>query len=138
MGFYWDKTLKGPVEAKLREFAGIMTAEPAPAPPRAEVTGQLKKQEPGVAAQTGSPGAGVVREMRVEGIQRIDPETVRFKLKIKVGDPFDPERIDRSLKVLFATGLFRDVSFRREGDVLILRVEENPIISRLAFEGNDR
>ncbi len=89
-------------------------------------------------AQTGSPGTGVVREIRVEGLQRIDPETVRFKLKIKVGDPFDPERIDRSLKDLFATGLFADVSFRREGDVLILRVEENPIISRLAFEGNDQ
>ena len=89
-------------------------------------------------AQTGSPGAGVVREIRVEGLQRIDPETVRFKLKIKVGDPFDPERIDRSLKELFATGLFADVSFRQEGDVLILRIVENPIISRLAFEGNDQ
>lgn len=87
-------------------------------------------------AQTGVAGAGVVREIRVEGLQRVDPETVRFKLSIKVGDPFDPERIDRSLKDLFATGLFADISFRREGDVLIVRVVENPIISRLAFEGN--
>ena len=89
-------------------------------------------------AQTGPGGAGTVREIRVEGIQRIEPETVRSSMSIRAGDPFDPERIDRSLKTLFGTGLFADVSIRREGDVLIVRVVENPIINRLAFEGNDQ
>jgi outer membrane protein insertion porin family len=90
------------------------------------------------AAQTGPGAAGTVREIRVEGIQRIDPETVRSYMSIRAGDPFDPERIDRSLKSLFGTGLFGDVSIRREGADLIVRVVENPIINRLAFEGNDQ
>ena len=85
------------------------------------------------------PGAaGTVREIRVEGLQRIDPETVRSYMSIRAGDSFDPERIDRSLKSLFGTGLFGDVSIRREGADLIVRVVENPIINRLAFEGNDQ
>ncbi len=80
----------------------------------------------------------IVEEIRVEGNQRIEAETVFSYMVIAVGDPFDPERIDRSLKSLFATGLFADVTLRREGNALIVRVLENPIINRLAFEGNKR
>ncbi|MGF1611446.1 MAG: outer membrane protein assembly factor BamA, partial [Kiloniellales bacterium] len=53
-------------------------------------------------------------------------------------DPFDPVLINQSLKSIFATGLFADVTLRREGDALIVTVVENPIINRIAFEGNDR
>ncbi len=80
----------------------------------------------------------IVEEIRVEGNQRIEAETVFSYMVIAVGDPFDPERIDRSLKSLFATGLFADVTLRREGNALVVRVLENPIINRLAFEGNKR
>ncbi len=80
----------------------------------------------------------IVEEIRVEGNQRIEAETVFSYMVIAVGDPFDPERIDRSLKSLFATGLFADVTLRREGNALVVRVLENPIINRLAFEGNRR
>jgi len=83
-------------------------------------------------------GGGVVREVRIEGTQRIEPETVRSYLLVQPGDPFNDERVDRSLKALFATGLFADVNLRREGDVLIVRVVENPIINRIAFEGNHK
>jgi outer membrane protein insertion porin family len=79
-----------------------------------------------------------VREIIVEGQQRIEAETVRSYLAIAVGDPFDEARIDRSLKALFATGLFADVTIRRQGAALVVRVVENPIINRLAFEGNRR
>jgi outer membrane protein insertion porin family len=81
---------------------------------------------------------GVVEEVRVEGNQRIEAETVRSYMSIRAGDPFEPQRINRSLKSLFATGLFADVSIRREGPALIVAVIENPIINRLAFEGNRR
>lgn len=81
---------------------------------------------------------GVVRGIVVEGTQRIEPATVRSYLLIQVGDPFDPSRIDRSLKSLFATGLFADVAISRRGDNLVVKVVENPIISRIAFEGNER
>jgi outer membrane protein insertion porin family len=57
---------------------------------------------------------------------------------IKKGDVFDPERVDRSLKSLFATGLFADVSINRQGGVLIVNVVENPVINRVAFEGNKK
>ncbi len=77
-----------------------------------------------------------MREIRIEGTQRIEPETVRSYLLIQPGDPFNSQQIDRSLKALFATGLFADVSLRRDGDVLVVRVQENPIINRVAFEGN--
>jgi outer membrane protein insertion porin family len=83
-------------------------------------------------------GGGVVREVRIEGTQRIEPETVRSYLLVQPGDPFSDERVDRSLKALFATGLFADVNLRREGDVLVVRVVENPIINRIAFEGNHK
>ena len=80
--------------------------------------------------------SNVVRDIVVEGVQRIEPDTVRSYLLIQEGDLFDGGRVDRSLKSLFATGLFDDVSITRRGDALVVRVVENPIINRIAFEGN--
>jgi outer membrane protein insertion porin family len=82
--------------------------------------------------------SGRVRQIVVQGTQRIEVETVKSYMTISEGDPYDVDRVDRSLKALFATGLFADVSIRREGDQLVVRVVENPIINRLAFEGNHR
>src|SRR3546814_11013167 len=59
-------------------------------------------------------------------------------MRINPGDPFDPVRLDNSLKNLFATGLYADVRLEREGDTLVVVVAENPIVNRIAFEGNDR
>ena len=81
---------------------------------------------------------GTIREIRVEGVQRIEPETVRSYLTIHAGDAFDASKIDESLKALYATSLFADVSIRRENDYVVVQVVENPIINRLAFEGNNR
>ena len=78
----------------------------------------------------------MVAEIVVEGTQRIEPETVRSYMLIKEGDPLDSDRVNESLKGLFSTGLFADVTLRREGDVLFVRVVENPIINRIAFEGD--
>jgi outer membrane protein insertion porin family len=86
-------------------------------------------------AQTGGT---VVQQIRIDGTQRIDPETVQSYMLIKPGDVADADRLDRSLKALFATGLFADVVLRQEGGILIVRVVENPIINRIAFEGNRR
>ena len=49
-----------------------------------------------------------------------------------------PDRIDRSLKTLYATGLFHDVSITRSGTTLVVTVVENPIVNRIAFEGNHK
>lgn len=80
--------------------------------------------------------AGSIDAIEVRGAQRVDPNTIISYLVVKQGDPFDPRRIDRSLKSLFATGLFADISLRREGNNLVVNVVENPIINRIAFEGN--
>ena len=76
----------------------------------------------------------VVGEIIVEGTQRIEPDTVRSYLLLQRGDTFDPRRIDQSLKSLYATGLFADVAISRVQQKLIVRVVENPVINRIAFE----
>jgi len=91
----------------------------------------------GALAQQAFDG-GLIREIRVEGTQRIEPTTVRSYLTVQPGDPFNADRIDESLKSLFATGLFADVTLRRQDGVLVVSVVENPIINRIAFEGNRR
>ncbi len=82
------------------------------------------------------PLAGTIRSIIVEGNQRIEDRTVQSYLLVEPGSTFDLERIDLSLKTLFATGLFADVSIDRLGSDLVVRVVENPIINRVIFEGN--
>ena len=77
-----------------------------------------------------------IRNIRIEGNRRVEPETVRSYLLFGPGDVYNPERVDESLKALFATGLFQDVSIRRQGSTVIVIVEENPVINQVAFEGN--
>jgi outer membrane protein insertion porin family len=78
----------------------------------------------------------VVDEIRVIGTQRIDPSTVNSYMQLKPGDRYSASKVDESLKTLFNTGLFADVTLRREGSALVVQVVENPIINRIAFEGN--
>jgi outer membrane protein insertion porin family len=87
-------------------------------------------------AASNIPAGGTISDIRIDGLQRIEPETVRSYLLLQKGDQWDPSRVDASLKALFATGLFADVKLDREGNVLVIRVVENPIINRIAFEGN--
>ena len=76
--------------------------------------------------------------VQVEGNQRIEDATVRSYMSLRQGDAITEAEIDRSLKALFGTGLFSDVTIRRAGNDLVVNVVENPIINRLAFEGNKR
>jgi outer membrane protein insertion porin family len=80
----------------------------------------------------------VISAIKVVGAARIEEGTVRSYMLVQPGDPFDPDKIDRSLKTLYATGLFRDVNLKRDGSVLVVTVVENPIINRIAFEGNHK
>ena len=79
---------------------------------------------------------GAIQNIQVEGNKRVEPETVRSYLTFSVGDTYDPAQIDESLKALFATGLFQDVRIRREGSTIVIVIVENPIVARVAFEGN--
>jgi outer membrane protein insertion porin family len=118
------------------------TAAPQPAPrtgrpvPAATVpAATVPAPRPGARA---TPAAGTIQSIRVIGNQRIEAGTIESYMLVAPGDPFDPDRLDRSLKTLYATGLFQDVSLQREGDTLVVRVVENPIVNRVAFEGNHK
>lgn len=81
---------------------------------------------------------GAISAIKVEGNQRIETGTIRSYMLVQPGGPFDPAEMDRSLKTLYATGLFSDVKLVREGDTLVVRVVENPIVNQIAFEGNHK
>ncbi len=87
-------------------------------------------------ADVAAQAPGPLTEIRIEGNQRIERETIVSYLEIRPGDPLDAVRIDNSLKNLFATNLFADVTISQVGQALVVRVVENPVINRIAFEGN--
>ena len=80
--------------------------------------------------------AQAIRDIRVLGNRRVEPETVRSYLQFSIGDAYDAGKVDRSLKALFATGLFADVRIDRDGAAIVVTVVENPVINQVAFEGN--
>ena len=77
-----------------------------------------------------------VRDIRVEGVQRTEAGTIFSYLPVKVGERVDDARLSQAVKALYATGFFRDVRLEREGDVLVVAVQERPTISALSFVGN--
>lgn len=87
------------------------------------------------ASLLGTP-SNIISTIAVEGNQRIEAETVRSYMTFKEGEEYDDAKIDESLKGLFSTGLFADVTMRRDGNRLVVSVAENPVINRVAFEGN--
>lgn len=79
-----------------------------------------------------------ISQVRVEGTERVDPQTVLSYMTIKPGDTVSKDALDQSLKNLFATGMFADIQLRQDGSVLVVDVAENPVINQIAFEGNDQ
>ena len=77
----------------------------------------------------------IVKDIRVEGLQRVEPGTVFSYLPVQVGETFTQEKGAESIKALYSTGFFRDVQIQAQGDVLIVIVEERPTISRIEFTG---
>ncbi len=92
------------------------------------------------AARTAAAGAaqGIVSDIQVVGNQRIDASTIRSYMLIAAGDPYSQSQVNASLKALYATGLFSDVSIGREGSALVVKVQENPTVNEVAFEGNHK
>ena len=91
----------------------------------------------GVAGFSGPALAqGVVKDIQVTGNRRVEPETVRSYLQISPGETYTAAKGDASIKALFATGLFADVTIEPQGSVLFVNVVENPVVNQVAFEGN--
>jgi outer membrane protein insertion porin family len=101
----------------------VPTANPAPPAP--------------VAAPGAPATAGTIRSLRVEGSQRIEPETVLSYTKLRVGIPYTNATLDQALVDLQASELFADYSISGvESGNIVLRIRENPIINRVILEGN--
>jgi outer membrane protein insertion porin family len=76
-----------------------------------------------------------VRDIRVEGLQRIEPGTVFASLPLRVGDRYTDEQGAAAIRALFALGLFKDVRLETQGDVLVVVVEERPSVAVVEFIG---
>ncbi|HTU64875.1 MAG TPA: outer membrane protein assembly factor BamA [Steroidobacteraceae bacterium] len=82
-------------------------------------------------------GAGfTVGDIRVEGLQRVTEGTVFNYLPINIGDSLTPQRLREAIRALYETGFFRDVEMRRDGNVLIVVVNERPTIESFEIKGN--
>lgn len=81
---------------------------------------------------------GIIQSIQVIGNDRVEVPTVLSYMVAQPGDPFNKDLLDRSLKTLYATGLFKDISLHRSGNVLQIKVVENPVINRVAYEGNTK
>lgn len=79
-----------------------------------------------------------MQQVDVRGTQRIEPETVLSYMTVHPGDSYSEQEVDRSLKNLFATGLFSDVKMNWNGSTLTVNVVENPIINQVVFEGESK
>lgn len=123
--------LTGTMLAGLPMAASAQTAG-QPAAPSAQAAAP-------VAAPVVAPVTRTIKTLRVEGSQRLEPETVLSYTKLRSGQAYTNETLDQALKDLIASDLFADVTISgvESGDI-VLRVRENPVINRVIFEGNKR
>jgi outer membrane protein insertion porin family len=76
-----------------------------------------------------------VRDIRVEGLQRVEPGTIFASLPFRIGDQYNDEKGSAAIRALFGLGLFKDVRLETLGDVLVVIVEERPTIADVEFVG---
>lgn len=88
-------------------------------------------------ARAAGPDAAAtpISAIEVAGNLRIDTASIVAALTLKTGQPFDAAEADRSIKALFASGLYRDVSIRQDGERLVVTVDENPVIAAIKVDG---
>ena len=77
-----------------------------------------------------------LQDIQIEGLERIEAGTVFTYLPVKVGDQLDENNTASIIRTLYKTGLFKDIQLRREGNILVVVVEERPAIASINFDGN--
>lgn len=78
----------------------------------------------------------IVRQILVQGNQRVESDTVLSYMLVQPGQPADARAVNLSIQTLFATGLFSDVRIEDRGEIMVVYVQENPIINQVILEGN--
>jgi outer membrane protein insertion porin family len=127
-------------------LTAAQTPEQVPAPMPAQVPAPMPAQVPApmppqmlapMPAQVlAGPADFVVGDIRVEGLQRVSEGTVYNYLPVNIGDHLTPQRVREAIRALYATGFFRDVQLRRDGNTLIVVVLERPSIESFEITGN--
>ena len=116
------------------------TPPPSQEPPNPTTQQPSAGPQPPVAPPAAPPAASsdafTVGDIRVEGLQRISEGTVFNYLPVNIGDHLDDQRIGEALRALYATGFFRDVELRRDGNTLLVVVVERPSIAKFEVKGN--
>ena len=92
----------------------------------------------GTVLSTGTAVAQTVNSIVVEGNRRVEADTIRSYFRPGPGGRLGPEQEDEALKAMVATGLFSDVRISHAGGRIVVTVAENPVINRVAFEGNKK
>ena len=77
-----------------------------------------------------------VRDIRVEGLQRVEPGTIFASLPFRVGETYSDDKGSTAIRALFGLGLFKDVRVEVNGDVLVVIVEERPTVADVDFVGS--
>jgi outer membrane protein insertion porin family len=103
-------------------------AAPSPAPADA----------PAVATPAAVEAQTIIQTITVTGAQRLEPDTIRSYIRLRIGQVYTQVAADQALKDLFATELFADVQIRNNAGNVTIEVKENPVINRIILEGNKR
>ncbi len=82
--------------------------------------------------------ADQIQSITIVGSQRLEPDTVRAYMRLRVGQNWSQVAGDQALKELYATELFADVSIRNNSGAVVVEVRENPVVNRIILEGNKR
>ncbi len=90
------------------------------------------------AAAQDAPPPAVIQNIQVVGNERTETQTILSYLDLQSGGGFSQQDIDRALKNLYATGFFADVRIGQQNNDLVVQVVENPVVNRVAFEGNKK
>lgn len=112
---------RGPAPAPMPAATPATTAASAPAP-----------------APAPAPAVQTITAINVVGAQRLEPDTIRSYIKMRVGQPYSQSAADQVIKDLYATELFAEVKLTNDSGVVTIEVKENPVINRIILEGNKR
>ncbi len=105
-------------------------AQEAPSAPAAAQPNEPPTAQP--------PEQTIIKNITIIGAQRLEPDTIRSYISLRVGQPYTQVAGDQALKDLFATELFADVQVRNDAGDVVIEVKENPVINRIVLEGNKR
>jgi outer membrane protein insertion porin family len=114
--------------AGLPSAAFAQDAAPTATAPAADAT----------ASSVAAPEGGTIRSIRVVGNQRLEAQTILSYIKLRVGQPYSAAAADEALKELYATELLANAQVRNEDGIVVIEVQENPVVNRIVLEGNKR